>query len=79
VSSATAASEDRRSVPAERRKDHHDGREAQDDRCPTANKLLADEHPDVLRDSATWMAAELMEAEVAAQVGAELGERTPSD
>src|SRR4029453_16136440 len=29
-----------------------------------ANKLLADEHPDVLRDSAAWMAAELMEAEV---------------
>ena len=42
-----------------------------------ANKLLADEHPDVLRDSATWMAAELMEAEVAAQIGAELGQRTP--
>jgi transposase-like protein len=41
-----------------------------------ANKLLVDEHPDVLRESAAWMAAELMEAEVAAQVGAELGERT---
>jgi putative transposase len=41
-----------------------------------ANKLLVDEHPDVLRDSAAWMAAELMEAEVAAQIGAELGERT---
>jgi putative transposase len=41
-----------------------------------ANKLLASEHPDVLRDSAAWMAAELMEAEVAAQIGAELGERT---
>jgi putative transposase len=40
------------------------------------NKLLVDEHPDVLRDSAAWMAAELMEAEVAAQIGAELGERT---
>jgi putative transposase len=26
-----------------------------------ANKLLADEHPDVLRDSAAWMAAELMQ------------------
>ena len=44
-----------------------------------ANKLLADEHPDGLRDSATWMAAELVEAEVAAQIGAELGERTPSE
>src|SRR4029434_1222744 len=42
-----------------------------------ATKLLADEHPDVLRDSATWMAAELMEAEVAAQIGAELRQRTP--
>jgi putative transposase len=41
-----------------------------------ANKLLVDEHPEVLRDSAAWMAAELMEAEVAAQIGAELGERT---
>jgi putative transposase len=41
-----------------------------------ANKLLVDEHPDVLGDSAAWMAAELMEAEVAAQIGAELGERT---
>ncbi len=34
-----------------------------------ANKLLVDEHPDGLRESAAWMAAELMEAEVAAQVG----------
>jgi putative transposase len=42
-----------------------------------ANKLLVDEHPEVLRESAAWMAAELMEAEVAAQIGAELGERTP--
>jgi transposase-like protein len=31
----------------------------------------------VLHESAAWMAAELMEAEVAAQIGAELGERTP--
>jgi putative transposase len=42
-----------------------------------ANKLLVDEYPDVLRESAAWMAAELMEAEVAAQIGAELGQRTP--
>ena len=34
VSSATAASENRRSVPRDRRKEHHDGRGAQDDRCP---------------------------------------------
>jgi Transposase, Mutator family len=42
-----------------------------------ANKLLVDEHADVLRESAAWMAAELMEAEVATQIGAELGQRTP--
>ena len=42
-----------------------------------ANKLLVDEHPDMLRESAAWMAAELMEAEVATQIGAELGQRTP--
>jgi len=42
-----------------------------------ANKLLADEHPDVLRESVAWLATELMEAEVAAQIGAEHGERTP--
>jgi putative transposase len=42
-----------------------------------ANKLLVDQHPDVLHESAAWMAAELMEAEVAAQIGAELGERAP--
>jgi transposase-like protein len=42
-----------------------------------ANKLLVDEHPDVLGESAAWMAAELMEAEVAAQIGAKLGQRTP--
>jgi putative transposase len=41
-----------------------------------ANKLLADEHPDVLRESVAWMAAELMDAEVAAQIGAEHGERS---
>jgi putative transposase len=39
--------------------------------------LLVDEHPDVLRESAVWMAAELMQAAAAAQIGAELGERTP--
>jgi hypothetical protein len=42
-----------------------------------ADKLLASEHADVLRQSVAWMVAELMEAEVAAQVGAELGQRTP--
>jgi putative transposase len=42
-----------------------------------ADKLLASEHADVLRQSVAWMVAELMEAEVAAQIGAELGQRTP--
>jgi transposase-like protein len=42
-----------------------------------ADKLLASEHADVLRESVAWMVAELMEAEVTAQIGAELGQRTP--
>jgi hypothetical protein len=41
-----------------------------------ADKLLADEHADVLRDSVAWVAAQLMEAEVAGKIGAELGERS---
>jgi hypothetical protein len=41
-----------------------------------ADKLLQDEHADVLRESVAWMARELMEAEVSAKVGAELGERS---
>ncbi len=40
-------------------------------------QLLESEHADVLRESVAWMVAELMEAEVAAQIGAELGERAP--
>jgi hypothetical protein len=40
------------------------------------NELLNDEHADVLRDSVDWMAHQLMEAEVANKIGAELGERT---
>jgi putative transposase len=43
-----------------------------------ADKLLATEHADVLRESVAWIVAELMEAEVAAKVGAELGERNPA-
>jgi transposase-like protein len=42
-----------------------------------ADKLLQDEHADVLRESVAWMARELMEPDVAARIGAELGERTP--
>jgi transposase-like protein len=42
-------------------------------------QMLDREHADVLRESVAWMVAELMEAEVAAQVGAELGERAPGE
>jgi transposase-like protein len=41
-----------------------------------ADKLLASEHADVIRESVAWMIAELMDAEVSEQIGAELGERT---
>ncbi len=41
------------------------------------DKLLGSEHADVIRESVRFMVAELMEAEVAAVVGAELGERAP--
>ncbi len=42
-------------------------------------QLLGSEHADVLRESVAFMVAEVMEAEVAAQVGAELGERAPEE
>src|SRR4051794_39859658 len=42
-----------------------------------AGKLLASEHADVVRESVAWMVAELMDAEVAIQIGAEHGERAP--
>jgi putative transposase len=41
------------------------------------DKLMADEHADVLRDSVAWLVAQLMEAEVGGLTGAELGERAP--
>jgi putative transposase len=41
------------------------------------DKLLADEHADVLRDSVAWLVTQLMEAEVGGLTGAELGERAP--
>ena len=41
-----------------------------------ADKLMSDEHADVLGESVAWMARELMEADVSAQIGAELGERS---
>ena len=41
------------------------------------DKLMASEHADVIRESVRFMVAALMEAEVAALVGAEYGERAP--
>ena len=38
------------------------------------DKLMSSEHADVVRESVAWVVAELMEAEVAGQIGAELGE-----
>src|SRR5215207_5322212 len=38
------------------------------------DEVMSSEHADVVRESVAWVAAELMEAEVGAQVGAELGE-----
>jgi transposase-like protein len=40
-------------------------------------KLMLSEHADVIRESVAAMVAELMEAEVAALVGVEHGERAP--
>jgi transposase-like protein len=42
-----------------------------------ADKLMSDEHADVVRESVAFMVGELIEAEVSAQIGASLGERTP--
>ena len=42
-------------------------------------QMLQSEHGDVLRESVAWMVAELMDAEVAAQIGAERGERAPGE
>src|SRR4051794_7049289 len=39
--------------------------------------MLASEHGDVLRDSVAFMIRELIEAELAARLGAEHGERAP--
>ena len=41
------------------------------------DKLMGSEHADVVRESVAWVVAELMEAEVAGQIGAELGEVSP--
>src|SRR3954453_17178724 len=37
------------------------------------DKLMSSEHVDVVRESVEWLVGELMEAEVAGQIGAELG------
>src|SRR4051794_3452224 len=42
-------------------------------------KVLRDEHADVIRASVEAIAREIMEAEVAELIGAELGERRPED
>ena len=42
-------------------------------------KVLADEHADVIREAVKAVAAELMELEVSALIGAEHGERRPDD
>jgi putative transposase len=42
-------------------------------------EIMRSEHVDVLRESVAWAVREIMEAEVAAQVGAELGERAPEE
>lgn len=41
------------------------------------DKLMGSEHVDVVRESVAWVVGELMEAEVTAQIGAELGEVSP--
>src|SRR5215213_9076314 len=38
------------------------------------DKIMGSEHVDVVRESVAWVVAELMDAEVSVQVGAELGE-----
>jgi putative transposase len=38
------------------------------------DKVMGSEHADVVRESVAWLVAEVMEAEVAGQIGAELGE-----
>src|SRR3954449_600234 len=40
-------------------------------------QIMRSEHPDVLRESVALVVREIMEAEVADQIGAELGERAP--
>ena len=39
-------------------------------------KLMGDDHADVLRESLAWFVRELMEVEVATQIGADLHEKS---
>jgi Transposase, Mutator family len=41
------------------------------------DKLMSDEHADVLRDSVAWLVTQLMEAELGELAGAGFGERAP--
>jgi putative transposase len=45
----------------------------------TVERIMESEHVDVIRESVAAMVAELMEAEVAAQIGAGHGERVPGE
>ena len=42
-------------------------------------EIMRSEHADVLRESVAWAVREIMESEVATQIGAELGERAPEE
>jgi len=42
-------------------------------------KVLADEHADLVREAVSFLCHQIMEAEVAAQIGAGLGERAPAE
>ena len=42
------------------------------------DKLMGEEHRDVVRESVAWLCRELIEAEVSAQIGAEHGESPPT-
>src|SRR5829696_2980239 len=70
-------SHDRRSVPRIDEGDTTMAERARMTAAQLADKLLQDEHADVLLASVAWMARELMEADVSAKIGAELGERSP--
>jgi Transposase, Mutator family len=56
--------------------DTHDGRRPRMTAAELADKLLRQEHADVLLESVAWMARDLMEAEVSTKIGAGLGERS---